>query len=102
MKLGELGELVELGEVGELVESLWSFWNLESLWSLGHKTSSEALALKINVFSLVFFLASRIRTTSYISSSWVFFILATFETKTMSITHCFSSFFMLQARRLGQ
>ncbi len=42
----ELGKLVELVEVGELVESVWS---------LGHETSSGALTLKVNVFFLVLF-----------------------------------------------
>ncbi len=39
----ELGELVELAEVEELVESL------------GHKTSSGVLTLKVSVFFLGFF-----------------------------------------------
>ncbi len=45
-KVLEIGELVELAEVGELVESLWS---------LGHETSSGALALKVSVLFLVSF-----------------------------------------------
>jgi hypothetical protein len=62
---------------------------VETLWSLGHETSSRALTLKVSVFSF----ASKIRITSCSSSSWIFFILATFETKTI--------FFMLQVGRSG-
>jgi hypothetical protein len=78
LELGELVELVEVLELGELVEVGEL---VESLWSLGHEISSEAFALKVSVFFLVFFHASRIRMTSYNSLSWVFLILVTFETK---------------------
>jgi hypothetical protein len=62
------------------VETMSSLGSLESLWSLGHEISKGALALKVSVF----FLASKTRTMSYCSLSWVFLIVATFETKTMN------------------
>jgi hypothetical protein len=43
-----------------------------------------------------FFLASKTRTTSYSLLSWVFLIVTTSKTKTMSYVHRPGSFFMLQ------
>jgi hypothetical protein len=69
----------------ELVKSMWS------LGSLGYETSREALTFNVSVFLLAF----KTRTTSYNLLSWVFLIVITFETKTMSYVHHPSSFVML-------